>query len=381
MAEQPAENGPLTPFWRDVDDYVRCWADRNHVPVEQAWTHAKVYSRGLANATRKQGNNTNNQNQPPSRGNNESPTAYSPGAFGAQNMPPAPPSPSLTSTMTANDQAHQTNQAPKGKVPIFFREDYAGFIVKGNFMTLAARPHLVEEGEWLAHQIVEQNRLLTGMLMCVQEKDRSTGIPTCNDKACPSMSAGPTTYTWIDTKGNPINLPAPIYIKHIQTWVAGKVTDRSIFPTDNFTSAPPLPRPSEMQQDPNWWMGKSSGFPQRFLNEIKNMFKQMFRCYAHLYWQHWLTFWHTSAHRELNTCFVHFMNVGRIYDLLTDKDIEPMAPLVDLWVKQGVLPAKKENTPASAGGGNSAAQPSGGDAATQAAGSSSSATGAEKTTA
>ena len=75
------------------------------------------------------------------------------------------------------------------------------------------------------------------------------------------------------------------------------------------------------------------------------------------------------------------MNVGRIYDLLTDKDIEPMAPLVDLWVKQGVLPAKKENTPASAGGGNSAAQPSGGDAATQAEGSSSSASGADKTTA
>ncbi len=53
--------------------------------------------------------------------------------------------------MTANDQAHQINQQPK-KQPIFFREDYAGFIVKGNFMTLAARPHLVEEGEWLAHQ-------------------------------------------------------------------------------------------------------------------------------------------------------------------------------------------------------------------------------------
>lgn len=25
-------------------------------------------------------------------------------------------------------------------------------IVKGNFMTLAAKPKLVEEGEWLAHQ-------------------------------------------------------------------------------------------------------------------------------------------------------------------------------------------------------------------------------------
>lgn len=147
-----------------------------------------------------------------------------------------------------------------------------------------------------------------------------------------------TTYTWIDTKGNPINLPAPTYIKHIQTWVNGKIQDQSIFPTDNFTSAPPLPRTSDLKEDPNHWLGKTSGFPQRFENEIKNMYKQMLRCYAHLYWQHWLTFWELSAHRELNTCFVHFMNVGRSYNLLNDKDIEPMLPLVELWVKDGILP-------------------------------------------
>jgi hypothetical protein len=36
--------------------------------------------------------------------------------------------------------------------PFFFREEYSNLIVKGNFMTLAAKPVLVEEGEWLAHQ-------------------------------------------------------------------------------------------------------------------------------------------------------------------------------------------------------------------------------------
>ena len=40
--------------------------------------------------------------------------------------------------MTVNDQAHLNNQGQK-KVPMFFREDYTGFIVKGNFMTLAAK--------------------------------------------------------------------------------------------------------------------------------------------------------------------------------------------------------------------------------------------------
>ena len=53
--------------------------------------------------------------------------------------------------MATNDQAHQANLAA-GKKPLFFREEYSGFIVKGNFMTLAAKPHLIEEAEWLAHQ-------------------------------------------------------------------------------------------------------------------------------------------------------------------------------------------------------------------------------------
>lgn len=41
--------------------------------------------------------------------------------------------------------------APR-KVPFFFREENSGLIVKGNLMTLAAKPEYVEKGEWLAHQ-------------------------------------------------------------------------------------------------------------------------------------------------------------------------------------------------------------------------------------
>ena len=38
------------------------------------------------------------------------------------------------------------------KTPFFFREENTNLIVKGNFMTLAAKPEHVEKGEWLAHQ-------------------------------------------------------------------------------------------------------------------------------------------------------------------------------------------------------------------------------------
>jgi hypothetical protein len=47
--------------------------------------------------------------------------------------------------------------------PFFFREEYSNLIVKGNFMTLAAKPKLVEEGEWLAHTGKSQLPLSEGL--------------------------------------------------------------------------------------------------------------------------------------------------------------------------------------------------------------------------
>ena len=85
-------------------------------------------------------------------------------------------------------------------------------------------------------------------------------------------------------------------------------------------------------------------------------YKQMFRCYAHLYWAHWLTFWDLECYRELNTCFVHFNNVGRRFGLISDKDTEPMQGLINLWVQQGVLPKMVTDGAAQASG------PSGGSA-------------------
>jgi hypothetical protein len=98
------------------------------------------------------------------------------------------------------------------------------------------------------------------------------------------------------------------------------------------------------------WMGKSSGFPESFESDIKSIYRQMMRCYAHLYHGHWLDpFWNVNAYKELNTCFIHFVNVGKLFELIGDKEMEPMQPLIDLWLAKGLLPppqtaaAKAEN--------------------------------------
>lgn len=65
----------------------------------------------------------------------------------------------------------------------------------------------------------------------------------------------------------------------------------------------------------------------------------MMRCYAHIYHGHWLDpFWHINAYKELNTCFIHFINVGKVFGLLGDKETEPMQPLIEIWTAKGLLP-------------------------------------------
>lgn len=119
--------------------------------------------------------------------------------------------------------------------------------------------------------VVEQKRILTNMLNCVFGDDRSKVQSICNEQTCPTMTAGVTIYPWVDTKGNPINLPAATYIKNIQIWVNGKIQDPTLFPTDTFTSAPQVNPSVDPSNKDTTWLGKTSGFPQRFETEIKNM--------------------------------------------------------------------------------------------------------------
>jgi hypothetical protein len=76
-----------------------------------------------------------------------------------------PHSPALSSAMSFESQGAPDSSMPAGsrRPPFFFREEYSNLIVKGNFMTLAAKPKLVEEGEWLAHTGKSQLPLNEGL--------------------------------------------------------------------------------------------------------------------------------------------------------------------------------------------------------------------------
>lgn len=193
------------------------------------------------------------------------------------------------------------------------------------------------------------------MLKIIQEQDRNTGLPICNPHTCPAMTAGTTIYTWLDSNKNSVRVPAPQYIAYVQKWIAGKIVDPSIFPTDTFSGTPPSLAPATGADN---WLGKASGFPPTFSADIRNIYRQMYRCYAHIYHAHWLEFWHLGAYKELNTCFIHFVNCGRLFGLLAEKDLESMWPLVEIWLEKGWLPrpqssgagAKRDEAGAPTGG-------------------------------
>ncbi|KAL5120247.1 hypothetical protein ACEQ8H_001805 [Pleosporales sp. CAS-2024a] len=302
---------------------------------------------------------SNKGTQHQGKGGSSSPTApyaNSPTSQQPPSVPPMPNSPALSSAMSFESQGPPESSVSAGsrRPPFFFREEYSNLIVKGNFMTLAAKPKFVEEGEWLAHTVVEQFRLLEQMITIIKVHDDRTGKPVCNPDTCPTMSASGHTYTWLDASKKPIKIPAIQYINLVQKWIVGKIDDPNIFPTD--TTSITVGTANSSDPSDRDWLGKSSGFPETFEADIKSIYRQMMRCYAHIYHGHWLDpFWNVNAYKELNTCFIHFINVGKLFNLLSDKEIEPMQPLVDLWAEKGLLPPQVANNSAVSSGAPQAA--------------------------
>ncbi|KAK9775765.1 putative Maintenance of ploidy protein mob2 [Seiridium cardinale] len=292
-----------------------------------------------------------------SSGQPSSPTTLSQGnqsstSLAAPKIPPLPSSPSLAMDDSAvaasganGDDALNSYHLPR-PLPLWLNPSYAKHIVKGNFMTLSARPKTVDPGEWIAHQVVEHYRNLWNFVRVIHEKDED-GSTICNATTCPRMSAGANhSFTWLNFKREPVELPAYEYITLMQRWISGKIDDTNIFSTDSngvsfahnpqITTSPLSQLSSPGDRD---WVGKRSGFPENFLEVCQTIFRQMFRVYAHLYWAHFIDpFYHLNLEKQLNSCFSHFVLTACALDMLKPQELEPMQPLIDLWAANGTFP-------------------------------------------
>ncbi|CAG9938070.1 hypothetical protein V2G26_014211 [Clonostachys chloroleuca] len=265
----------------------------------------------------------------------------------APKLSPLPNSPSLAQTigMEQNgDEILASYHLPR-PLPLWLNPKYAKHIVKGNFMTLSARPKTVEQGEWIAHQVVEHYRNLWNFVRVLHEKEDS-GATICNSSTCPRMSAGANhSFTWLNSRREPVELPAYEYMTLMQRWISGKIDDTNIFPTDSsgvsYAHNPSMSAPLN-PGEPDW-VGKRSGFPEKFIDVCQMIFRQMFRVYAHLYWAHFTEpFYHLDLEKSLNSCFSHFILTATALDMLKPQELEPMQPLVDLWAASGTFPPESK---------------------------------------
>ncbi|KAL8879232.1 MAG: hypothetical protein Q9198_003120 [Flavoplaca austrocitrina] len=327
---------------------------------------------GFAN---RQGGRTNGANANPNqqRSHNTSPVTCNPtnASLSSTGTPFSYPSNPGANVEDASKTGTDL-QAPE-ETKWYFKEAYAKLSVKGNFMPLAAKPSYLDLGDWLAHQTVEQYRLISYFIVTIQEKNQNTDIEICNATQCPTMSAGgKISYSWLNNERQAIRVPAHQYIMLVQRWIVGKIHDPVAFPTESpfgrntpsFESNHPSTVGTEQEgrrpipAGPTTlnrtlsdlagrdWVGKSAGFPESFLGDVRTAWRQMFRIYAHLYHAHFINpFWHihNPNYMDLNSSFCYFVSVGKLFGLIGERDLEPMQELIDIWISNGSIPADCAN--------------------------------------
>lgn len=109
----------------------------------------------------------------------------------------------------------------------------------------------------------------------------------CSPQSCPEMKATDEfEYLWHNPPDfpKPTRLPAPSYISNLLTWTSNHMSNPDIFPTH-----PGVP------------------FPPSFQSTVKQIFKRLYRIYAHIYCHHYGVIRGLGLEAHLNTGFKHYV--------------------------------------------------------------------------
>lgn len=175
----------------------------------------------------------------------------------------------------------------------------------GNLKLAVALPEKEDMNEWLAVNTVDffnQINLLYGSI-----------TEFCTPQECPTMSSGPKyEYLWADkdTK-KPIRVSAPEYVDRLMTWVQDILDNEAIFPSRVDTP-----------------------FPKNFVAVVKQIFKRLFRIYAHIYYSHFQKIVSLGEEAHLNTCFKHFFYFIEEFNLVDKREMAPLADLINTLTRR-----------------------------------------------
>ncbi|KAH3680772.1 hypothetical protein WICMUC_000123 [Wickerhamomyces mucosus] len=202
----------------------------------------------------------------------------------------------------------QPQSQSQQQLPLFLTEPFVRTaLVKGSFKTIVQLPKYVDQNEWMAQIIFEFYNNLNQFYGIVAEYIKPEQFPT--------MNAGPKTdYLWVDQEGKTVQLPANLYIEYVLTWISNKLNDQTLFPTKSGVP-----------------------FPSNFLKNLKNIVRQMFRIFAHMYYNHFDKILNLSLEAHWNSFFAHFVSFAQEFELIDQPDLDPLQPLIDNLKQQGKI--------------------------------------------
>lgn len=150
---------------------------------------------------------------------------------------------------------------------------------------------------------------------------RGTLTEFCTPLTCPVMCAGSRyEYLWKDDKQyyKAVKVSAPEYIDLLMLWIESQINDEHIFPSE-----------------------EHNPYPDNFIIIVRNIFKKLFRVFAHIYYSHITMIRELQMELYFNTSFNHFMMFIWEFDLVSKKE---MLPLYDLIINlMGDIGLKKMN--------------------------------------
>ncbi|MCJ1323111.1 Mitotic exit network component [Xylographa vitiligo] len=194
----------------------------------------------------------------------------------------------------------------KGTSSYQLRQFAEATLGSGSLRKAVKLPDGEDLNEWLAVNVVDfynQINLLYGSI-----------TEFCSPQSCPEMKATDEfEYLWQDSENfkRPTKMPAPQYIEHLMGWVQGNIDNEQMFP-----SRIGVP------------------FPKTFPALIRQLFKRLYRVYAHLYCHHYPVVVQLGLEPHLNTSFKHYVLFIDEHGLASGKDFwGPLGDLVDSMLR------------------------------------------------
>jgi MOB kinase activator 1 len=109
------------------------------------------------------------------------------------------------------------------------------------------------------------------------------------------------------------------------TWVQSILEDETVFPTNDGMSVMIIF--ISLDYPTNFFfifLYSETPFPKTFRSTVKNIFKRLFRIYAHIYYSHAQEIVDLGVEAHLNTAFKHFYLFIREFDLVEQKEMAPL---------------------------------------------------------